>query len=439
MKRIMSRHAYGPGPRESCWWDETVAAPDWPSLNDKVSVDVGIVGGGFTGISAALHLAEAGLSVAVAEAETPGWGASGRNGGFCCLGGAKASRESLVKRHGEAAANEYFEAERNAVALVAQLLKRFEIQADTHSNGETQLAHRPKDFETLKREADIWVNRTGTEPQLIAEKDLPAHGMIGPFFGALTLPDGFGINPRKYLFGIADAAQRAGAHFFQNSPVTGIEPDNGGYTLRTAAGTITCQQVIVATNGYSSENIPDWLANRYMPAQSNVLVTRPLTNEELSAQGWTSQQMAYDTRDLLHYFRLMPDNRFLFGMRGSLMSSSGSEKRARKRTRSHFERMFPAWAKVESNHTWSGMVCLSRNLTPFAGPVPGQPGVYAGLAYHGNGVAMGSYTGMLLAGLISGGGTVPQVMQQPMARFPAGRWRRALLPPAYLLRFLSDL
>ena len=89
MKRIYPEHTYGPGPRRGCWWDETCDAPEWPVFDTGPAVDVAIVGAGFTGLSAALHLAEAGVSVAVLDAETPGWGASGRNGGFCCLGGAK--------------------------------------------------------------------------------------------------------------------------------------------------------------------------------------------------------------------------------------------------------------------------------------------------------------------------------------------------------------
>lgn len=107
MRRIFSDYAYGPGPRSNCWWDETIAAPDWPVLQGEGSADVAIIGGGFTGVSAALHLAESGLSVAVLEAETPGWGASGRNGGFCCLGGSKLSGSAMRRLFGKPAADTY--------------------------------------------------------------------------------------------------------------------------------------------------------------------------------------------------------------------------------------------------------------------------------------------------------------------------------------------
>lgn len=437
MKRIYSKYAYGPGPRDTCWWDETIAAPDWPVLQGELAVDVAIVGGGFTGLSAALHLAESGATVAVLEAETPGWGASGRNGGFCCLGGATLSAPAMANAFGTAAAEEYGRAEVNAVNLVSGLLDRFNIDADRHSNGETQLAHRPKDMDRFRKSAS-----QNPEQTLIEPADLAAHGMNGPFHGALTMPVGFGLNPRKYLFGLAQAASSAGAQLFQRSAANAIHKDGSGYLVQTKVGQLRCKQIIVATNGYSSEDLPRWLAGRYIPTQSTVLVTRPMTIDELSTQGWTSDQMAYDTRNLLHYFRLMPDRRFLFGMRGGLISSPNAESHARRRTRRDFERMFPAWRNVPSVNSWSGMVCLSRKQVPFAGPVPGQRGIFAGFAYHGNGVAMGTNVGRLLAGMVGAnvvGSKVPEVIRSPTGRFPFGRARRVLLPAAYAVMGLADL
>jgi len=271
---------------------------------------------------------------------------------------------------------------------------------------------------------------------------LAAQGLNGPFHGALTTPVGFGLNPRKYLFGLADAANKAGARGFQHSPVTAINATRTGYRVTAAQGSVQCETVLIATNGYSSEDIPEWLAGRYLPAQSSVLVTRRISPAELSAQGWTSDQMAYDTRNLLHYFRLMPDGRFLFGMRGGLGSSPGAERAARARTRRDFETMFPAWRGVASMNHWSGMVCLAARRVPFVGAVPGKPGMFAGLAYHGNGVAMGSYAGRLLADLALGQETrciYPEMMQKPMAQFPLGGARRLLMPPAYAAMMLADL
>ncbi|MCE8517472.1 FAD-binding oxidoreductase [Ruegeria pomeroyi] len=434
MRRIFSEYAYGDGPRAGCWWDETIAAPDWPVAAGDIRADVAIIGGGFTGMSAALHLAESGVSVAVFEAKAPGWGASGRNGGFCCLGGSKLSDAQKRRRYGAEGARAFDDAEREAVALVASLIERHLISADTHSHGETQLAHNARAMDALRRQADAGHGRVHEKHELATE------GLNGEFLGGLTSDVGFALNPRKYLFGLAAAAATSGARLFQNSPVTRIEQGARGHILHTPKARIEAETVLICTNGYSSEDMPPWLAGRYMPAQSSVMVTRPLSEAELQAQGWTSDQMAYDTRNLLHYFRLMPDRRFLFGMRGGLLSSPRAEASIHARLRRHFNAMFPAWTGVEATNLWSGMVCLTRGLMPYVGPVPGTPGLFAGLAYHGNGVAMGTYSGRALARLALGSDPgLPHAMKTPLARFPLGRFRRAIMPPVYLVLGLGDL
>ena len=437
MRRIYPDYAYGSGPRSGCWWDRTIDAPDWPELRGDLRAEVAIIGGGFTGMSAALHLAEAGADVALLEAQSPGWGASGRNGGFCCLGGSALDDTAMTRKYGAAPTVEFARAEREAVAFAAALIDRLGLEVDRHSRGETQLAHNERAMDTLRRRAE-----KDPEAVLNTADELAGLGMNGPFRGALTLPTGFGLNPRKYLFGLARGAERAGAGLFQQSPVSAIEKLPGGYALQTPQGKVTCKTLLIATNGYSSEDLPGWLAARYMPTQSAVLVTRPLSEAEQKAQGWTSDQMAYDTRNLLHYFRLMPDGRFLFGMRGGLLSSAWSERRVHATVRRDFDRMFPAWRSVDSPFHWSGMVCLSRDRVPFVGPVPGQEAMFAGLAYHGNGVAMGGYCGRLLADLAlerKSDLVFPAILRAPLRRFPLGRVRRALLPPIYAWMGIRDL
>lgn len=441
MRRIFGAYAYEDGPRATCWWDETCDLPEGETSDLPGRVDVAIIGGGFTGVSAALHLAEAGVQVAVLEAHALGWGASGRNGGFCCLGGSKATDIELDAVYGKDARLEYRQGERAAVEHVSATIARLKLDVDRHSNGETEFAHRPKDMKALRRQCTAIKENYGVDAEVIEKEALSDRGMnAGPFFGAVSTPIGFGLNPRKYLAGLIRAAQSHGTRFHTQTVVTGVSHGASGLVVKTNRGTLKAEHVLVATNGYASDDLPKWLAGRYMPAQSSVLVTRPLTSAELSAQGWTTDQASFDTRQLLHYFRLMPDRRFLFGMRGGLMTGPNAERSARRRVRADFEKMFPAWAHVESPHAWSGFVCLAQKKLPFVGRIPDTHGVWASMCYHGNGVAMGSFAGRLVADMILGrdAAPCPRIMQRPLARFPLGSARRALMPPLYAKLLLED-
>jgi glycine/D-amino acid oxidase-like deaminating enzyme len=441
VKHIYGGFAYSDAPRANCWWDQTCETVERPALRGDQHCDVAIVGGGFTGLSAALHLAQEGVKAVVLESRYVGWGASGRNGGFCCLGGGRLSDKTLDRKFGRKDRLEFHAAELAAINLVDALTTDHGIEIDRHSDGETELAHRPKDMDDLRNRVHEIKENYGLDATLIERSALADHGLTGSFHGALTIPAGFALNPRKYVTGLAAAAEKAGAVIYHNTTAQEIKQSSGDFMVQTATGTLKAQKLLIATNGYSSEGLPDWLGGRYMPAQSSVIVTRPLTDDEINAAGWSSNQMVYDTRHLLHYFRLLPDRRMLFGMRGGLLTGPAAEKRAIANVRRDFEVMFPTWRHVETPFAWSGMVCIARDQMPFVGPVPKREGMFASLCYHGNGVAMGSYCGALVADVILGKPNkraYPKSMQSPLTRFEFGRFRRALLPIAYLGYAISD-
>lgn len=434
MKRLYEPAAYVSDP--GTYWAETYTPTDWPRLSAPLHCDVAIIGGGFTGLNTAISLAEAGLDVAVFDTAHPGWGASGRNGGFCCLGGALATERGLTRQYGADEAALWEAAQAAAVHLVAQRLDQYGIAADVHSDGETVLAHSARAWRSLQK-----TYAKDPDARLMTPPELTAEGLGGPWHGGVTVPAGFALNPQKYHGGLAQAAARAGAQIFAQSPVTQI---TGGpqWTLRVNGQDVRAGKVVIATNGYSSEDVPPWLSARTLPVQSSIIVTRPLTDDELAAAGWWSAQMAYDSRSLLHYFRLLPERRFLFGMRGGLRATERETADIARRIRRDFAAAFPAWAQVEITHEWSGLVCLMARGTPFVGSVPDHPGLFAALGFHGNGVAMGSYAGHLLGSLVRGvvpEDPMPTFLSRPPARFPLGRHRRLLLRPAYLLAEHLDL
>lgn len=423
-------HAYSDLPRAGCAWHR--ARGDWPRLEAALQADVAIIGAGFTGLSAALHLAHAGADVVLLEAHYPGWGASGRNGGFCCLGGAKLPESAMRRLYGQAQAAGYEAAQVAAIETVRALLERYRIDARVHSEGELVLAHTRRHARALSRAGG---------GRFYSRAQLDALGVGGPFHAGLHVPQGFALEPGQYVQGLAVAAQSEGAHIFAASPVEWLAREDsaqGGWRLATPHGEVRANRLIVATNGYSSDSLPAWMRARFLPVQSSVLVTRPLSADEQAAQGWHSNLMAYDTRQLLHYFRLMPDGRFLFGMRGGIRSTPRSESATRARLRRHFRAMFPAWQAVEITHDWSGLACLTPALRPFVGPI-GQH-AWAGFGYHGNGVAMGSWAGARLAELALGrAAEMPDFLSEPPGRYALGRQRRLALHALYPAMALIDL
>ncbi len=414
---------------ESYWHATCAPVAFGQPLAENVAADVVVVGAGFAGLNAALELVERfGCSVHVLEAATPGWGASGRNGGFCCLGGAKMTDAEITRRVGAQGAAEWSAYEQAAIDRVRDNLSRYAIDAKASEGGELLLAD----------SARAWAKMQRKHAQLWDARELEAQGLrTNVYHGGRFVPAGFGLHPLAYVTGLAQAAKAAGVQIWPRSAATKLERDGSGWRVHTAQGQIRAQRVLVATNGYSDERLVPWLARRLVPAISNILVTRPLTPNELAAQGWTRTLMSYDSRHMLHYFRLLPDNRFLFGARGGLSFAQASVKQFAKRARAEFDLIFPAFAQAQTEFTWNGLVCLTSSRAPYVGPVPDMDGLWLALGWHGNGVAAASEGGRRAAHVMMGGvDTRPDLIRRPPPRlfFP----RRAALGLGMALGSLID-
>ncbi|MFZ1815203.1 MAG: FAD-binding oxidoreductase [Rhizobiaceae bacterium] len=438
--------AYDRSKLQPSWWEASAPPLDLQlsPLEGAHQCDVAIIGGGFTGLNAALVLMrDFGLSVTVLEAGPFGWGASGRNGGFCCPGSAKLPVSTMIARYGETETRRFHRAQRLAVDHVAQLLEAAAIDADAVERADLSLAHKPNRVDDLREEQAFARSFFGEETEFLQREALIERGFGGPLFHAGLLGrTTFGLHPLKYLRGLARLAHGTGVHLVPFSPVQAWTRRGDAHLLRTAQGEVTAGKVLVATNGYTQDNLLGQLAGTALPALSRILVTRQLGQSEIAAQAWSTTVPAADTRRLLHYFRLLPDNRFLFGGRGGLDASPAGVDRGIGQLRRTFEAMFPAWADVETEYSWSGLVCLTWPLVPFAGPVPGVDGAWAAFGWHGNGVAMGSYAGNRIATVMAGGQALgealPSVMTAPLKAFPFAYARKAMLRAAYIGYSIQD-
>lgn len=442
MRRAYPAAAYAPDAPPSYW----AATAPGPALRRRpaegaIRAGTAIIGGGFTGLNAALTLAQRGEDVALFDAAFPGWGASGRNGGFVCPGGSALGAETQVKRFGFEETKRFFSVQRAAVDHVAALLGAFSIDADRHSDGEWALAHSAKSFERMKADAEA-ERRLGLDVDLFSQGELDERGMRGPeFHGGARIAPSFAINPMKYAAGLASAAEEAGARLYTHSPVTMIRQEGEGFRLRAGSAELRARRLIIAVNGYGADGWAPGLDERVLPVLSSIFVTRPLSADERSGPGWASGQAAYDTRSSVHYFRLLPEGRFLFGARGGSSLNPLLMTHLHRRIRRDFERMFPHWAHIEAEYQWNGLLALTSARSLFAGPLEGWKNAWAALGYHGNGVAMGSWCGKALAELALGDRSpesLPAIMRGPLRRFPLPRFRMAYIKGYYAMWDLGE-
>jgi glycine/D-amino acid oxidase-like deaminating enzyme len=420
------------------YWEESADPLDitLAPLEGNETCDVTIIGAGFTGLSAALELAGQGVDVRVLEAGHMGWGASGRNGGFAGLGSHKLGYSGVLKKYGEDETRRYYRAMKDGIALVASNLEGHGIDAWVAGDGDMSLAHLPNRIDDLKHEQAFIKKILGDETQLLLQDELRQYGTYGPHFHAgLKSPIGFGIHPLNYVRGLARTAHTAGARLHPHSKVVRWEQRGSLHVLSTARGSIAAKRVLVATNGYTPEDVSKYHAGRILPALSNIIVTRPLSEDEKREQGWTSQIMSSDSRNLLHYFRLLPNNRFLFGGRGGTDSSHAAAGDYQKYITATFRHLFPRWAPVEITHFWRGFVCLSHDFVPYVGALDDRKTVWTSLAYHGSGVAMASYAGRAAARMMlneKARDEVPSIITRRLAKFPLPMFRPLYLKGAYV-------
>ncbi|WP_409265192.1 MULTISPECIES: NAD(P)/FAD-dependent oxidoreductase [unclassified Pseudomonas] len=382
---------------ESYWLDTAPVFTGAQTGALPARVDVVVVGGGFTGLSAARALALKGASVAVLEAGRVVGEASGRNGGHCNTGVAQ-DYGSLVASLGAERARAYYRAYESAVGSVVTLVEEEGIACDLRRSGKLKLAAKPHHYEGLARTCELIRREVDPEVELLSAEQARAEVDSAEFHGALLQRNGVQMHVGRFGVGLAEVAARHGALIYQQTTVQGWKAEAGGYRVSTSRGNLHARQVLMAT-GASQHGGLGWYRRRIVPVGSFIVATEVLPEKLINSL--LPQQRSYVTSRMIgNYFRVTPDNRLLFGGRARFaMSGGNSDVKSGKILQAALVQMFPQLATVKIDYCWGGLVDMTSDRLPRAGQ---HGGVYHSMGYSGHGVQMSVHMGQVMAEVMDG-------------------------------------
>ena len=404
--------------------------PPQPRLNGDLTADICIIGAGFTGLSAALELAEAGYKVIVLEAREVGYGASGRNGGQICTGFSP-GQQRIEAQLGKEDAVKCFAIAEEAKKLIVERINKYKIDCDLKW-GYLHAIPKPSQFEGLQAWKDEWDALGYTDTQILSKVELEERLGTTIYHGALREGGAGHFHPLNYCLGLAKAAIAAGAQIFENSAVLNFEP-GAIVTARTAQGSISAKFVIIGCNAYIGKMMPK-LYGRIMPVTSYIIATEPLGENRAKSLIRDNDAVA-NTNFIVDYFRLTKDTRLLFGGRASYSTleppNLGTFMRPRMLS------VFPELKDVKIDHAWGGYIAITSNRIPDCGRL--EPNIYYAHGYSGQGVALAGMYGKLMAECVKGqSGRFDLLARIKHLPFPGGPIRTPMLVAAMLFYRLRD-
>lgn len=392
--------------------------PDFPPIKGALRCDVCIVGGGYTGLSAAYHLAARGYDVVLLEAQRVGFGASGRNGGQVGTG-QRVEMDAVAKMVGAGPAKALWEMSLESVALVRDLINEALMETPFHP-GIIEAAHRARHVPEFHAYADYLEKTYGyTQMQRLDQQGMRDHVGSRAYHGGLLDMGGGHIHPLRFALGLAQMAQALGVRIFEGATVTTID-EGAPATVCTSDAKVSADHVVLACNGYIGDLAPA-VSCKVMPINNFIAATEPLDEAEAKALIRHNHAVA-DSKHVVNYFRLSDDHRLLFGGGESYGYRFPPDIAAK--VRKPMTAIFPQLADVRIDYAWGGTLGITMNRMPHFARLSGN--VLTASGYSGHGVAMATLGGKLVAEAIAGQAERFDVMAQiPTRPFPGGaalRW-----------------
>ena len=374
------------------YWQTTVQMPDDSKLHPlPEKVDVAIIGGGYTGLSAARTLAKNGIKVAVLEANTIGWGASSRNGGMV-LTGLKLDMQTVMKKHGREIAKRLFQCSLDAIDTVEQIVQEENIDCGFTRSGHLLAANKPKHYEALKEEVEFMAKEFNHPVRLISRDKQKAEIGTDIYYGALLDECSGGLNPAQYVAGLARATERVGVTLCARARVNRLGRSGNRFLVETDRGSLSAGSVLVATSGYTG-SVTKKLQKKIIPIGSFIIATEKLS-DKLVSELIPHNRMIFDYKHYLNYFRLW-DNRLVFGGRAAFFpETSNTIQRSAEILRREMIQVYPQLKEVSVEYVWGGTLDFAFDMMTHVG---GTDGIYYSLGYAGHGVAMATYLGKTVA------------------------------------------
>jgi glycine/D-amino acid oxidase-like deaminating enzyme len=347
---------------DSLWAAATPSGPDLPELTDTAEADVVIIGAGFTGLSSALSLREAGVNVAVIEAMEPGWGASGRNNGQVIPTLSRPDPDDIIARH-RAAGERFVALLRDSASNLFNVIRRYQIQAEQEQAGWVQPVHSPGRIKIAERRVRQW-SKFGAPVEMLSRDETRAMLGSDAWFGGFWNRSGGHINPLALSRGLARVVLQRGGRIYARSPAISFERQNARWVVKTAQGQISARALIVATNAYTGEfskSLAPDLAHEVMPVLSWQMATQPLS-ESARQTIIPGRQAMSDTHGELYFARYDARNRLVTG--GAVIGPGNKPERLKVHVAERLQRLWPQIGPVEFDYIWNGYVGMTTDFLP---------------------------------------------------------------------------